>query len=184
MKVQLFTSSADGQSLTRYAAHVHALNHQWWHDAEGNRLVRSHSQLLALVMSELGEALEADRKNLMDDHLPQYPGVVVELADTVIRLLDYAGALSLTLAEPRVFPPVDVSEGLWRLMCAVAKLEAVAISDLGYHIGDTISRAETLAVEAYPSYAFWEVVYDKLCYNQQRADHKHEARAQPGGKKY
>ena len=47
--------------------------------------------------SELSEALEAIRKGKMDDHLPQYPGEVVELADCLIRILDYCGAHDLDI---------------------------------------------------------------------------------------
>jgi NTP pyrophosphatase (non-canonical NTP hydrolase) len=52
---------------------------------------------LALIHSEISEALEADRKNLMDDKLPHRRGIEVELADAVIRICDLAGALGLDL---------------------------------------------------------------------------------------
>lgn len=45
---------------------------------------------IALIHSELSEALEADRKGLMDEHLPDRDGREVELADTVIRIFDVA----------------------------------------------------------------------------------------------
>ena len=45
-----------------------------------------------LIVSEISEALEAVRKNLMDDKLPHRPGLTVELADAVIRILDLAGS--------------------------------------------------------------------------------------------
>lgn len=57
----------------------------WWTDP------RETGTLIALMHSELSEALEADRKNLMDDHLPQYKGVPTELADCIIRILDFCG---------------------------------------------------------------------------------------------
>lgn len=41
-----------------------------------------------LVVTELGEALEGLRKDLKDDHLPQYNSFDVEVADAIIRLLD------------------------------------------------------------------------------------------------
>jgi hypothetical protein len=52
-----------------------------------------------LVHSEVSESVEGIRKNLADDHLPERSMEVAELADTVIRILDYAGAYNLPLAE-------------------------------------------------------------------------------------
>lgn len=46
---------------------------------------------IALIHSEVSEALEGERKGLMDDKLPNRPMAEVELADAVIRILDYAG---------------------------------------------------------------------------------------------
>ena len=55
---------------------------------------------LCLIHSEVSEALEAVRHgNPPDDKLPQYNGLTVELADTVIRCLSLAGALKLPLGE-------------------------------------------------------------------------------------
>lgn len=48
---------------------------------------------LVLVHSELSEALEGVRKNLMDDHLPHRKMGEVELADAVIRIMDLAGSM-------------------------------------------------------------------------------------------
>lgn len=52
---------------------------------------REDGTLIALCHSELSEALEGLRKNLMDDHLSNRPMAEVELADTIIRILDFAG---------------------------------------------------------------------------------------------
>ena len=52
---------------------------------------------IALCHSELSEALEGDRKNLMDDHLPHRPMAEVELADAAIRIFDLAGVMGYDL---------------------------------------------------------------------------------------
>ena len=52
-----------------------------------------------LIHSETSEATEGVRKDLKDDHLPHRSMEVCELADTVIRILDYAGAYNLPLGE-------------------------------------------------------------------------------------
>lgn len=49
-------------------------------------------QQLMLIVSELSEALEADRKDLKDDKLEQYDGFDVELVDAQIRIMDYMGS--------------------------------------------------------------------------------------------
>lgn len=54
---------------------------------------------IALMHSELSEALEADRKNLEAEHIPGFTGVEEELADVIIRILDFAGHHQLRLGE-------------------------------------------------------------------------------------
>lgn len=56
-------------------------------------------QQLMLIVSELSEALEADRKDLKDDKLPEYNGIDVELVDAEIRILDYMGAYGINNEE-------------------------------------------------------------------------------------
>ena len=52
---------------------------------------------LSLIHSEVSEALEGIRKDLMDDHLPNRKMVEVELADAIIRILDLSDALGLDI---------------------------------------------------------------------------------------
>jgi NTP pyrophosphatase (non-canonical NTP hydrolase) len=54
-------------------------------------------QKIALIHSEVSEAFEGYRRDLMDDHLPSRKSIEVELADAVIRIFDLAGALKLDL---------------------------------------------------------------------------------------
>lgn len=84
--------------FNQLATEVHKENHKWWHDLKtGERLERNKGEMLMLMVSELAEAMEGERKGLMDTHLPHRRMVEVELADVIIRLLDYAGAYNLDL---------------------------------------------------------------------------------------
>lgn len=53
---------------------------------------------LALIHSELSEALEGHRKNKMDDHLPHRKAVEVEFADALIRIFSLAEWMGLDLS--------------------------------------------------------------------------------------
>jgi hypothetical protein len=67
-------------------------NAKWWTDpTTGQPKDRNRAEMLMLTVSELSEAMEGDRKNLMDDHLPHYPMYVVELVDAMIRIFDQLG---------------------------------------------------------------------------------------------
>lgn len=74
----------------------------WWNDLETGELLvnRPHiiGEKIALIHSEVSEALEGHRKNLMDDKIPHRKMVEVEFADTIIRIMDTAGALGLDVA--------------------------------------------------------------------------------------
>ncbi len=50
----------------------------------------NHGEQLMLMVSELAEGMEGVRKDRMDDKLPKRKQIEVELADTIIRIMNYA----------------------------------------------------------------------------------------------
>lgn len=80
----------------------HQLNKTWWTDPKTGEDIKNNpltfSNKLMLIVSEVAEAMEADRKNLKDDKLPHRDGREVELADAVIRIFDLAGAYGMDMA--------------------------------------------------------------------------------------
>jgi NTP pyrophosphatase (non-canonical NTP hydrolase) len=84
--------------LNKLARDCHADNQHWWHHpATGEKLDRNKGELLMLIVSEVSEAMEGERKGLMDDKLPHRKMAEVELADALIRIFDYAGAFGFDL---------------------------------------------------------------------------------------
>lgn len=108
--------------------HMSSVATGWYSVPEtGEPKARNFGELVALMHSELSEALEGDRKSAMSDKIPEFTAVEEEFADALIRIFDTAGARKLRLGE---------------------------------------------AFQA------------KMRYNRTRADHKLEARAAAGGKKF
>lgn len=92
-----------------HACHTASVDRGWWrHPSTGVNLLELargdsfltgllKSQKLALIHSEVSEALEGERKGLMDDKLSHRRMAEVELADAIIRIFDYAGAFGYDL---------------------------------------------------------------------------------------
>lgn len=87
---------ADALNLLCKLCHGNSLAAGWWRDTDtfDPHIVPTK---LMLTVSELAEAMEGDRKNLQDDHLPHRKMLEVELADAIIRICDLAGWRGLDL---------------------------------------------------------------------------------------
>jgi NTP pyrophosphatase (non-canonical NTP hydrolase) len=91
--MSVYSSTLNGLATT-----CHKANLRWWKDpVTGEYLKRNKGELLMLIVSEIAEAMEGERKTLMDDKLPHRPSAEVELADALIRIFDYAGAFGYDL---------------------------------------------------------------------------------------
>ena len=87
------------QSLNGFAKMCHEANIKWWYDINtGALLDRNKGEMLMLMVSEIAEAMEGERKDLMDDKLPHRKMVEVELVDALIRIFDYAGAYNMDIS--------------------------------------------------------------------------------------
>lgn len=92
--------SSEASAVNEIAEKIHLMNVEagWWRvDENMNLIQRNIGELLCLVHSEISEAMEGARKNLMDDKLPHRKMIEVELADAVIRIMDISAALKLDL---------------------------------------------------------------------------------------
>lgn len=86
--------------LNTWATYCHdaAFNAGWWDAAETPaERIMLYAVKIALIHSEISEALEGIRKATDDAHLPHRLSVEVELADALIRIFDLAGAMGLDL---------------------------------------------------------------------------------------
>lgn len=172
-----------------FAQEVFASNHLWWHNLNtGERLNRNKGELIALLHSELSEMAEALEWDSCDSKLRHRKGEEVELADFVIRALDYAGAYVIDVTDLDDF---NVANGTKRTLILAGHsictnlLEAVRKSQA---TGEVIAVRRMLA---------WAVAYarkfrldlngaivEKRAYNATREDHKREARIAAGGKQF
>lgn len=89
----------------QHEVHTTAVAKGWW--KERSQLIdqskfgrkQVESTMLMLTVSELVEGMKGLRKDLKDDHIPEFLMIEAELADAIIRILDHAEAFNYRLGE-------------------------------------------------------------------------------------
>ena len=75
-------------------AHDNSVEKGFWHEGPE----RNQAEMIALMHSELSEALEAIRKgNPQDSHCAPWGAVGIEMADTLIRIFDFCEGFGIDL---------------------------------------------------------------------------------------
>jgi hypothetical protein len=171
------------EGLTALSKQIHALNHKWWHTPDGTRIERNRYELLMLVVSELVEAMEGERKDLMNDKLPHRKMAEVEMADAAIRILDYMGGFNLSFHEGFVSKlPDNKAAALFWITSSISFCYYASESDHELYLSEAMSFI--IQYCTMHGYDLNGAAAEKLEYNKTRADHSHEARAKEGGKKF
>lgn len=155
----------------------------WW---DGDVCIYEKMQLIS---TEIAEATEGERKDLMDDHLPHRKMAEVELADALIRTLDLGGRLGFLYSDefaiPHGFVSLRNSIGMQHLglNMRVSKLAT------DYWLGEPSRTYSSLIASIVKcakinSYDIESAMFEKLGYNKTRSDHKIENRKKANGKKF
>lgn len=157
----------------------------WWDDMD-----RCFYQTLQLVNTEIAEATEGERKNLMDDKLPHRRMGEVELADAAIRLLDMAGRYGWKYIATNEEDPYAFSEPKsigGQHFFLTGSIWCIGLSHLyGANCNVPYSQALDLIIEVgkRAGYDVMAALHEKLEYNRTRLDHQRAHRATEHGKKF
>ena len=172
----------EGLSIDKISEVIHQRNIDagWW---EGERCIETCFQLIS---TELAEATEGERKDLMDDKLPNRKMGEVELADTLIRLFDLAGFFSWKykpLPSSILHGRTTISKH-WHCNMLLVGLYLKCLSG-SIFINMEYSRLVNSIIKTAndSGYNVWEALEEKLEYNLHRLDHTKEERAKANGKK-
>ena len=174
--------------------HAHNVRVGWWDDPD-----ECLFQKLQLVSTEVAEATEGARKNIMDTHLVNRKMEEVEYADAMIRMLDLGGRLKLDYISDEAAHHLCIptnSVGCQHLGINAA-IVGMAVSLRSYQYASDRRILKQIVNEDYSEVinSIVKVASNRNCslftaieakreYNAQRADHKRENREKADGKKF
>lgn len=153
----------------------------WWDDP--NRCLQT---VCLLCVSEVAEAMEGHRKDLMDDKLKHRKMEEVELADTFIRVLDLGAHLKLKYHLVRQSSHSDKTLP-YRYMRLVFLLslwaeKLLSVQPMVYTYSCCVALILSIAQDE--GYDFRGAVEEKMAFNKTRKDHTREHRATKHGKRF
>lgn len=165
---------------------------EWWSEVSPCIFTK-----IQLISTEVAEATEGERKDLMDDHLPERKMAEVELADAMIRVLDLGGYLKLKFVEGVTLPPDNFFNSATVGHLHLTINEMIVLLSLaygeeaeGYANDDSLNHAYSeliLTIEKVAEVCCYDIetaMFEKLEYNKIRPDHKKENREKKHGKKF
>lgn len=181
LRAELEGLRANGQALAGLAVFyddTHAANVAagWWTDLEtGKPKKRSVGEMFVLIVTELAEAYRAYVNGDLDDKLPLFPGLGVELGDVQIRLADFAGALRAghIVKYSNALNPGD--DYFRRIMQIANQYEAIRKTPQAVGNPETGGYLEPMDPVV--------MIGEKMAFNAKREDHKIENRLKADGKR-
>lgn len=196
-KEQGYAKLRDPAFVNELAKTIHVDNvARGWYDSP-----RSSATLLQLCVTELAEATEGLRKNLMDDKLPHRLMEEVEQADFIIRLLDFCAHKGLSIKFSNIIPIGKRMEACKCYLTCAAWLNTA--DDWLYDAEDddikptrademisyasrnfSMAYAAIINLAEHKGYDIYEAMREKLEFNAVRNDHTREHRANENGKKF
>lgn len=178
-------------NLNELSKRVHEGNKKWWTDMDtGLPIERNKGELLMLVITELAEAVEGIRKNLMDDKLPHRKMEEVEMADALIRMCDYCGGFGITFEDQMVVHYFNDGAGkVKHIQNKAGQIFEICrcVTDFDFSNQEYAVGVAVGAIKEYCSSHNLDLegaIEEKLAYNATRIDHTHEHRKSENGKKF
>lgn len=172
------TGVSHADALRTFFTDVHERNVRagWWTDLDtGGPKKRNVGEMFTLFVTEIAEAYMGWLNSENDDKLPEYPAIGVELADTLIRVADFCGALAAgrIVAHRTGRNPGD--EMFQEIVQIANRYESIRKTPHANGEPETADFLEPMDVA---------IMTDaKLAFNAKRADHKIENRLKPDGKR-
>lgn len=178
--------------LIELSKEVAIINEKWTRNPEtGEKIIVPLRRCLILIISEIIEAMEGERKDLMDTHLSNRKMAEVEMADTMIRLLDLCNRFDVRIAEDfgseeckYEFDFPSKEENLYEL---VEDITLISITEyMGKIHSDDITRSMEGVIDYCEKWGYdlRGAIREKMEYNKNREDHKIESRLAANGKKW